>query len=93
MYRCFCYYYSTHTVLPDNFAAIDDEFISFDTGDTRQCNNINLTPNDECELQSDYVFNATLEVLTGAGNITVEPRNAQVIINDDLETKCGMYII
>ena len=58
----------------------------------RQCHNINLTPNDECELQSNYVFNTTLEVLTGTGNITAEPNYVQVIINDDtLDIKCGMY--
>ena len=58
----------------------------------RQCHIINLTPNDECELQSHYVFTTTLEVLTGAENITAEPNYAQVIINDDtLDIKCGMY--
>ena len=58
----------------------------FNTGDTRQCHNIEIVNDAECEAGVEQLI-LNLTLVTGAP-VTVDPPSAQVIISDD-RGDCG----
>ena len=73
---------------------IGSDVLEFETNDARQCHLINITiPADEiCDDLSDNRITVGLSLLSGLGNINVEPSTARVIITDNIEPQCGKFL-
>ena len=65
-----------------------DEQLVFNTGDDKQCHTINIVDDDDCEQPAEDFF-SNLMFVSGQPLVTINPAQAQVIIDDDNEPECG----
>ena len=60
----------------------------FSRGDTRVCHTIDILQDDICESDPNEHFFSDLSYVSGEPPITIEPDNAQVVIDDSAEPEC-----
>ena len=60
----------------------------FNAGDDRQCHTINIIDDNDCEQPAEHFF-SNLMFVSGQQVVTINPAQAQVIIDDNNEPECG----
>ena len=93
MFGCVCNKQSitttlNFTVAPGDYGAVVGEQLVFNAGDDRQCHTVNIVDDNDCEQPAEDFF-SNLMFVSGQQVVTINPAQAQVIIDDDSEPECG----
>ena len=68
-------------VSPEDYLSASG-ILTFDTGDTRQCHNVEIINDALCEIEVEQ-FTSNLSLVSGAP-VTIDPPSARVIISDGI---------
>ena len=75
----------------NDYVGISNQQLVFEIGDSKVCHTIDITDDNDCEVQQIQDFFSNLDLDSGEDPIIIRPERAQVIINDTAEQECGEY--
>ena len=83
------YDHNVTAVSPVDYGGVSGQIIQFNTGDVNQIHRINITQDEDCEIDPIELFFSNIVLDSGVQPIEVIRPLATVFINDTLEPECG----
>ena len=76
-------------VSSDDYVAVNDQIIQFNTGDTNQTHTIIINQDQVCENDQNEILFSNITLVIGTQVIEVVQFKAFVIVDDKLEPECS----